>query len=307
MPMPMSRRLWTLVEPVHAVTYFAPRTRAAMEAAGYRGFWRGYFAGRAAPLGSVGAAPVIALFYGFAPAMVERALPSVWDLAPPQVALGARRAGATAALTDVFAAQAAPADHARLAGITDLLRRAVHAADLGGRPLGAANAALPWPEDPVAALWHGASVLRELRGDGHVAALLTAGITGLEALVLRAGSDLDRDVLQPARGWTDQEWDTATEGLRSRGLIDSDGRLAARGRSLLDDVETVTDRLAAQPWQALGPDAAIDLVELLTPLSKAAVTLLPARTPIGVPIATDGAPRPAHAPRLRFGVVEGGQ
>ena len=272
------------------MTYFAPQARQAFEDAGYRGFWRGYFAGRAAPLGPVGAEPVTALFYGFAPAMVARALPSVWDLAAPSAALDARRAGAVAALADAFADASAgeagadaPADAVRLTAVADVLRRAVHAADLGGRALGAANAGLPWPEEPLAAVWHGATVLRELRGDGHVAALLTAGIGGPEALVLRAGTDLDRATLQPARGWTDQEWRAAADGLRSRGLLDADDRATPAGAALLGDVETVTDHLAAQPWQGLDARTLAELVDLVTPLSRAAFALLPARTPIGLP------------------------
>ena len=279
----LPRRLWTLLEPLHAVTYFAPQSRQAFEDAGYRGFWRGYFAGRAAPLGPVGAAPVAALFYGFAPRMVERALPSVWALAPPSSALVARQSGAVAALRHTLAAASVPLDEGRLAAVVGLLRRAVEGADRGGRALGAATAALPWPDEPVAGLWHGATALRELRGDGHVAALLTAGVTGLDALVLRSARDLDRGTLQAARGWTDDEWRTAVDGLRSRGLVDDADRLTASGSSLLDDVETVTDHLAAQPWHDLDAPAAADLIGFLTPLARAAATLLPATNPIGLP------------------------
>jgi len=215
--------------------------------------------------------------------MVARALPAVWELGGPATALKARRAGAAAALTHVFASRSVPADDEALTAVLAALRRAVDTADLGGRPLGAANAGLPWPQEPVAALWHGATVLRELRGDGHVAALLTAGVTGLEALVLRAGSDLDRGILQPARGWTDQEWQVAADGLRSRGLLDVDDRLTSRGTERLVDVEAVTDRLAAQPWQALRTSEVTDLVERLTPFARAASALLPEHTPIGLP------------------------
>src|SRR5215471_19794631 len=100
-----ARRMWTLFEPVHDVTYFASEARAAFEAAGLRGFWRGYFAGRSAPLGRISAAPVTASFYTFAPAMVSRALPAVWDVASPQDALRAREAGAVAALSRMLAGQ----------------------------------------------------------------------------------------------------------------------------------------------------------------------------------------------------------
>jgi hypothetical protein len=47
----LARRMWSLFEPVHAVTYFSPEASAAYAEAGLRGFSRGYFAGRAAPLG----------------------------------------------------------------------------------------------------------------------------------------------------------------------------------------------------------------------------------------------------------------
>ncbi|MDO9457144.1 MAG: hypothetical protein Q7T52_13700, partial [Nocardioides sp.] len=198
------RQLWALYEPVHAVTYFAPEAQQAFAEAGLRGFWRGYFAGRTAPLGPVGPAPVTALYAGFAPAMVERALPGVWDLVTPERALAVRLDGAVAALArltdglDDQVAEAAP-----------LLRAAAEAAEVGGRALGEANAGLPWPDAPLAVLWQAATVLREVRGDGHVAAQLTAGLSGLETMVLRSGHDLDRTVLQPHRGWTDDDWTAA--------------------------------------------------------------------------------------------------
>jgi hypothetical protein len=79
--------------------------------------------------------------------------------------------------------------------------------DCAGRVLAAANAALPAPDDALARLWQAATVLREHRGDGHFAALVTAGIDGCEALVLRCALDLRREDVQPARGWTDEQWD----------------------------------------------------------------------------------------------------
>ena len=278
------RRLWSLFEPLHAVTYFAPQCRQAFEAAGLRGFWRGYFAGRSAPLGAVGAAPVTALFYGFAPAMVARALPSVWELATPQSALEARRIGAAAAVRAAFAASGTGDVSAdRIAAAADLARSAALAAQTGGRALGAANSALPWPEQPVDVLWHAATVLREVRGDGHVAALLTSGLTGLEALVLRSGSDLDRRLLQPARGWTDEEWEGARAVLTRRGLLGATGRITEAGQRLHENIETITDHLAIQPWTALGPAATDRFVELVSPLARAAAATLPASTPIGLP------------------------
>src|SRR5260370_36259174 len=85
-----ARSMWTLFEPIHAVTYFAPEARSAFEQAGLRGFWRGYFAGRAAPLGAASAAVVAASFFNFAPAFVARAIPGVWRLITPDEALRTR-------------------------------------------------------------------------------------------------------------------------------------------------------------------------------------------------------------------------
>lgn len=288
-PVRAARTLWTMFEPVHAVTYFAPQARAAFEAAGLRGFWRGYFAGRAAPLGAVGAAAVYASFFGFTRPMVERALPAVWDLADPRRVLAARAEGAHAALSALVAPREAAADVAQaliaeadLAEAADLARLAAEAAPLVGRPLGAANAALPWPDEPLAVLWQAATVLREHRGDGHVAALLVAGLDGCESLVWRAAVDSDRSILQPARGWSDQEWDAAAARLAARGWLDQEGDATAEAHAACARIEASTDALAAVPWRVLGPDRTQRLADLLRPLSAAAMNSLPKPNPIGL-------------------------
>lgn len=263
--MRLARELWTLFEPIHAVPYFAPEARAAYEAAGLRGYWRGYFAGRAAPLGRVGPEPVVAAFFGFAPSMVERALPAVWDLASPEAALAAKRAGALAALRRVLG-------ETDVTDAVDVLESAVAGLDLAGRVLGAAHAALPVPDEPLVRLWHAAGVLREHRGDGHVAAYVAHDVDGCEALVLRASIDLDREWLQPYRGWTDEQWDAATERLRDRGLLGS--------RELLESVEAATDAAALRAWRDVDTDRAR---EVLAPLAAAATGVLPETSPIGLP------------------------
>ncbi|MGY0233264.1 SCO6745 family protein [Longispora urticae] len=283
----IARRLWTLFEPLHAVTYFAPECRAAFEEAGLRGFWRGYFGGRAAPLGPVGAAPVTALFFGFAPRMVERALPAVWELAGPEEALRARAAGARAALARLFGSVGTgPGDLADPAGVSravaeaaGLLRRAAEAVDTSGRPLAAANAALAWPTDRIDVVWHAATVLREHRGDGHVAALVVAGLDGCESLAWRAALDNDRTVLQPARGWSDEEWGRAEERLREKGWVDADGKPTEFGEAAFAQVEARTDVIAEDVWR--GVDVA-RLVEVLEPLARAAADALPFPNPIGL-------------------------
>jgi len=266
-----ARRFWELSESVHAVVYFHPTALAALTDVGLRGFWRGYFAQRAAPLGAIGEGPVRASFFGFSVAMTGRALPAVWDLASPEAVLEARRVGAGRAVAESFGGD--------VAGLADDLWAVVAGMPCDGRVLAAANAALPRPDDPFERLWLATTVLREHRGDGHVAALLTAGLTGLESLVLRSSFDLERSVLQPARGWTDDEWSAAAEALAKRGLV-RDGRISDAGRRLLDEVERITDVLAWDGWTRAGGTA--DVVERLHGPAVACRAVLPEVNPIGL-------------------------
>jgi hypothetical protein len=291
-----ARQMWTLFEPVHVISYFTPAAKGAFEQAGLRGFWRGYFAGRAAPIGAVGAAPVVAAFFSFAPPMVARALPAVWDLISPEQALDVRQAGAVAALRELLGLSAGEPEPAQVAAAADRLTAAAAALDGAGRTLGASNAALPVPAGPLARLWHAATVLREHRGDGHIAALVAADIDGPEALALRAGVDLaaggaqgqsaggwGRGQLQPARGWTDEEWDAAVTRLTARGLLQPGGSATAAGAKLHERIELATDRAAARPWAALGGEAARELARLLLPVARACAVALPYPNPVGVP------------------------
>jgi hypothetical protein len=243
-----ARRMWTLFEPLHDVTYFAPEARQHFEQAGLRGFWRGYFAGRAAPLGAVDAPPVIASFFNFAPQMVQRALPAVWSLAEPALALRLREEGAVAALARILAGH----EEAEITEAAELLAEAASHVDTGGRVLAAANAGLAWPQAPLARLWHATTILREHRGDGHVAALVAWEFDGCSVLVWRTSLDLSRDVLQPARGWNDAEWEAAIERLKARGWLDAECRATGAATEAHREIEALTDRIAQHPWDALG-------------------------------------------------------
>jgi hypothetical protein len=270
--------MWVLFESVHAVTYFAPETRAAFEAVGLRGFWRGYFAGRAAPLGPVNAAPVIAMFNSFSPSMVERAIPDVWGRATPGAALAARADGAASALRALNGLDRAAVDEA-----ADLAARAATLAPTSGRPLAAANAVLPVPSDPFARLWQATTTLREHRGDGHVAALVTAGLGGCPALVLKAALEGYPAIYGPARGWPDEDWAAARATLTERGYLAGDGTPTEAGGAAYQAVEDVTDRLAGEVWDALGDAKTDRLAELLGPMARAASAAMPFPNPIGLP------------------------
>jgi hypothetical protein len=270
--------MWTLFEPVHVVTYFSAESRSAFEAAGLRGFWRGYFAGRAAPLGAAEAAPVTGSFFSFAAPMVARAVPGVWQLISPADALAVRSAGAVAALRRLAGPRAPAVPEA-----AGLLASAASGADCAGRVLASANTALPAAGEPFAQLWQAATMLREHRGDGHVAALVAAGIDGCEALALRAGLDLSRELLQPIRGWSDPEWDQAAARLVRRGWLAPDGRATPAGAAAYQSVEDATDLAAARPWEQLGPTGTERLTALLAPLARACAAELPVPNPMGLP------------------------
>ncbi|WP_319463182.1 SCO6745 family protein [Micromonospora sp. RTP1Z1] len=276
--------MWTHFEPVHAVTYFHPRARAAYEAVGLRGYWRGYFAGRAAPLGPTAAPPVIAAFFSFAPRMVARALPSVWRLATPEEALRARLTGAVQALAE-FTYEL---PEAHLVEAADLLEAAAGRVETAGRVLGAVNAALPAGEYPLARLWQAATTLREHRGDGHVAALVTTGLDPVEVLAWRCRVDQSREFHQPARGWTDEEWAAAEERLVARGWLTADREPTTYGSDAFRAVEEATDRAAAGPWRALGAERTERLRELLQPIARRCRTIIPRQSPIGLPAAQPG-------------------
>ncbi len=280
-----ARSMWTLFEPIHAVTYFAPAARSAFEQAGLRGFWRGYFAGRAAPLGAAGAAVVSASVFHVAPAFVARAVPGIWALITPEEALRTRRAGAAEALRGLLAGR-----ESETAAAADLLWQVSAELDCSGRVLAAANAAVPpvsmddaEGSGALARLWQAATLLREHRGDGHFAALATADIDGCEAVVLRCGLDLRREDLQPVRGWTDEAWEAALRRLTDRGWVSADGALTSTGRDAHAAVEDATDRAAARPWARLGPETTTEVAKVLTPVAQACARVLPYPSPIGVP------------------------
>lgn len=274
------RELWSLYEPAHVVCYFHPAVSGALAEHGLHGFWNGYFAGRAAALGAVGPAPVAALFFGFAPRMVAKALPKVWGRITPEVAVSARIDAAAALLAPLVSEigdEAVPAVEALVRAATDVRT--------DGRALAAAWQGVPEPDELAGRLWWAATVLREHRGDGHVLAATHAGLTGLEATITHAASGrVTRETMQPNRGWTDDEWLSAVDGLAERDLVAPDGSaLTSAGEELRQQVERDTDRLATEQLSLLGDDA--DLVRrVLGRLARAieAIGALPGGNPMGL-------------------------
>lgn len=262
----LTRRMWTLFEPYHDVTYFTPESRAATDALGCRGGWMGYFAMRAAPLGAASADQVTSAFYNFHPNRVHRALPDAWAVATPTKFLETRLAGVDGALHRLLGGQELAGE--RIAQAARLAVEAAEQAPTAGRPLGAANAALPWPDEPHLALWQATTILRESRGDGHIAALIAASLDPCETLVaFAADNGLSPEYMRQARAWSLEEWEAAAGRLAERGLLDTSGALTGDGRALRQWVEDRTDDAAAAPWRALGSERGEQLADLLTPLA----------------------------------------
>ncbi|CAM5453353.1 SCO6745 family protein [Streptomyces aurantiogriseus] len=278
-----ARRLWHLLEPLHAVLYFAPEVLEEAGALGYstEDRWSSYFPLRAAPLGPVGTEAVASAFYSFRPGMVARYVDGMWKAAGPEAALAARLRGIDRTYRTLFGDRTGSPELVEAAA---LVRRAAEAADLAGRPLAAANAALDWPSEPHLQLWQAATILREHRGDGHLAALLTAGLDPVEALVSFAAVGAASVERFESRGWTPEEWAAARERLTARGLLDADGTATEAGRELRRRVERDTDRLALGPWQALGPEDTERLATLLGDYWVAALGsgLLPSESTLGI-------------------------
>jgi hypothetical protein len=249
------------IDPLHSQLYFAPEQDEHLGALGLESGRMVYFAGRAAAMGAVGAGVVTATFYNFSPSLVARMIPRAWTLATPDQVLAARLDAAGASLTRLLGAEIAGSPEvAELAG---LLREACDGLTAEGRPLFAGHADLPWPEEPLPALWHGATLLREHRGDGHVAVLVHAGLSGLEALITHCatGRGFTVPAAKATRGWRDEQWDAACAGLAERGLLDDAG-LTGEGEELRARIEMQTDALAADPWLQLGAEKTARVVEL---------------------------------------------
>lgn len=229
------RKLWRTIEAIHTVVYFTPEAKTAYRAIGLRGYWSGYFASRAAPLGTPGPEVVAATFFGFAPHMVAKAIPEAWNLADRDEVLATRRILANRALKGTIGSEEGVLE------VADALLEAAGRLSYAGRPLASAHHALPAPESPFDRLWHACSVLREYRGDGHNAVLTAVNVDPVEANILQVHIGKAGDDQQALRGWTDEEWAAGLERLVARGWLDAEGTLTDAGLAARQEIEGLTD------------------------------------------------------------------
>jgi hypothetical protein len=267
----MARKMWRTLEPYHGMIYFTPRATEAYERIGITGR-AGYFASRSAAMGAVTAEVVTATFFNFNPAIVAAAIPAAWDAAPPATVVAARYAAADTALRELLGDEVLTSPGMDEAAA--LARQAAEACLPDGRPLFAGHAAVAWPDAPHMVLWHALTLLREYRGDAHVAALLLAGLDGREALVTHAAGEelLTAEVLKSTRAWHDDDWKAAEDRLRSRGWIDGDGQFTSDGAAQRALIEASTDERSLAPWEALGEDGCDRLRAQVRPWSRTIVS-----------------------------------
>lgn len=251
-------RLTRRIDIIHSISYFIPDVAQRFGALGMTGRMP-YFAARSAPMGAVSAATVGATFYSFNPDLVAESIPAAWAIASPETVTAVRYEMLDEALPRVLPDVVGSAAFARVA---DLLRGAAEAIPCAdGRPLFAGHAGLPWPDSVHGRLWHAVTLLREYRGDGHIATLVANELSGLESLVTHtaAGIGFSVDFARLLRGWSEERWQAAVERLHDRGLIDDAGALTHAGAELRSRIEDDTDRLAYAPWRTLADEDAADV------------------------------------------------
>ena len=276
--MAVKRTFWQAIEVIHDVVYFAPDTKQRYEAIGLKGYWMGYFASRSAALGVPAPEVVVALFQGFAPRMVHRALPDAWSMASRDEILATRLNLAR----DALAPGLADADVERLANEVSAIGTSL---DFAGKGLAAAHASLPMPDDPVGRLWHAATILREYRGDCHVAILTAAGLDGAAANALAVADERVPARQREMRGWTGDEWAEAYERLRGRGWTDESGAITDSGRAARAQIEDATDRVSAGRFDKEAQARTITLEDALVSAARAieASGAMQFPNPVGVP------------------------
>jgi hypothetical protein len=265
----LARKAHRTLEPLHIVAYFAPEPGEHYTAAGLKGGMRQYFASSSAPLGQVPVEVVISTFFNFDPERVRKAIPSAWDDTTPEAMLKARYDGVDAAYRRILGDDVLASEE--MAEAATLAREATTVLDIVGRPLFAAHAALEWPDSAHLQLFHAQTLMRESRGDAHIAALVLAGLDAVEALVtyVPMGEGMNEAAIRATRGWSDDAWDAAVARVQARGLLDADRALTEPGAALRQQIEDQTDAADVAAYLHLGDERSERLRTLARPWAKA--------------------------------------
>ncbi|MFF8605864.1 hypothetical protein ACF06X_08000 [Streptomyces sp. NPDC015346] len=262
LPPRAGRRCHNALNPLHSTLYFSPDLDTEFKGLGLEDSTAVRLAARSAPLGAVGAGTVAATFYNYNVELLAIHLPAVWETAAPSAVLAARLRTADTTLRRLLGEETVTSPE--MAEAAELALRATEACTRHARPLYSANADLPVPDEPHLRYWHAATLLREHRGDGHLAALLSVGLDPVEALVSHTatGKGMAPRWVLGTRGWRRADWEAAAERLRDRGLLDAEGELTPAGSDLRAELEEMTDRLDSAPYEHLGAAGVERLTEL---------------------------------------------
>lgn len=257
-----ARRLRDAIEPLAMHSVWSRRTNEALAGCGLD-FFSSYVGARAALLGNPSPAVVAATFAVFEPSMVIGPYEAARAACDRDRLLATRDEATVASLAEVLAG-------VDVGDVVAVLRRGLDAASPLGRPLFAGLAALPWPEDPVGQLWRCCELLREHRGDGHVAVLVAEGLDPVEAnIVTELWLGMDLGTYSATRGWGAAALESGCTRLTERGLLAA-GALTIEGQDLRVRIEQATDRAERAVLSAIGADLD-EVVDHLTDWSAACV------------------------------------
>ena len=269
-----SRALSRALEPVAGQVYFAPECHANYQALGFNGSpgdfggvagpdGAAYFTSRGSVMGHVPGEVVAAAFGVFNPAVVVPAVSYGWSLTDAATICQARTDGAVAQLVRILGESPEG-----LARATELLQRANDPLRPEGKPLYAGLRGQGLPGHAVGDMWRLADMLREYRGDGHIAAWTNAGFDATEiGLVSELYWGLPMRTYSRTRAWSDADFDAAEERLTARGYV-ADGALTDAGRDAREALEVETDRHCRPIVESLGDDLD-ELVQILSAWSAA--------------------------------------
>lgn len=269
-----ARKLAAALEPFAAHVYFAPECHEAYQALGF-GPSPGqagsvqlpdgpaYFCSRGSCLGQAPGELIAAAFGVFNPAAVIPSVQYGWTKTDASTIAAARTEGAVAQLERILGAEP---EGIKRAG--ELLRKGGERLRPEGRSLYAGLLSQPMPDGALGEAWRLADLLREFRGDAHIAAWTSAGFDATEiGLLTELYWGLPMRTYIRTRAWTDEDLDRAESRLQERGLLE-EGKLSTAGLQAREEVELATDRQCQAILDALGEDLD-ELIGLLEPWDEA--------------------------------------
>jgi hypothetical protein len=260
-----ARRVRDSVEPIATICWWSREASEAALDLGL-GFFERYVRGRAAPLGTSNPSVVVSCFGTFEPTLIQSVLAGRNALVSDEQILEARERGAVAALRVVTAG----IDMSAAEWACTRLTAAMAAVEATARPLFAALRSLSSPSDPLGKLWRAAELYREHRGDGNLAASVSAGLDPVEMNVLTElwlGYPLGE--YSGSRGFAPNLIEAAAERLRRRGWMEAHS-LTESGRFAREQIERATDDTQNSIIEALDGDVG-EITEAFAVIGRAVV------------------------------------